>query len=206
MKRFATIISGMFHPLLMATYGIILALTFTYLSMFPTEVKVWLASGVFLMTACVPAAFILLMLKIGTAGDADLTNREERVLPYFVFMCALLATAFFLYRMIMPVWLVSQMMGASVALFVALLVNFKWKISAHAIGIGGLTGGIMGVAQSLMFNPSLGLIIIILIAGCIGSSRLILQKHTPMQVYAGFLLGFICIFASSKINIIYLFI
>lgn len=196
----------MFHPLLMVTYGTTLALSFTYLAMFPMEMKLWLVCGVFLMTACIPAAFIFLMLKTGGASDTDLTNRRERILPYLIFICALLSTAYFLYKMMMPHWLIAQLIGASIALFVALLVNFVWKISAHAIGIGGLIGGIMGVAQMQMSNPYVGLIIAFLIAGCVGTSRLILKRHTPMQVYTGFGLGFICIFVSSLLSYIYLFI
>ena len=95
----------MFHPLLMVTYGTTLALSFTYLAMFPMEMKLWLVCGVFLMTACIPAAFIFLMLKTGGASDADLTNRRERILPYLIFICALLSTAYFLYKMMMPHWL-----------------------------------------------------------------------------------------------------
>jgi hypothetical protein len=34
-------------------------------------------------------------------------------------------------------------------------------------------------------------IIIILIAGLVGSARLILDEHKPYQLYLGFLLGFI---------------
>lgn len=196
----------MFHPLLMVTYGIILALTFTYLAMFPMEIKLWIVCGVFLMTACIPAAFIFFMLKTGGASDADLTNRRERILPYLIFIGALLSTAYFLYKMMMPHWLFIQLIGASIALFIALLINFAWKISAHAIGIGGLVGGIMGVAQMQMTNPYVGLIIAVLAAGCVGTARLILKRHTPMQVYTGFCLGFICIFVSSLLSYIYLFI
>jgi len=57
-----------------------------------------------------------------------------------------------------------------------------------------------------MSNPYVGLIIAFLIAGCVGTSRLILKRHTPMQVYTGFGLGFICIFVSSLLSYIYLFI
>lgn len=206
MKIFATIVSGMFHPLMMVTYGLILALTFTYLSLFPMELKLWLVSGTFLMTAGIPALFIYLMVKSGGASDSELTKRRERILPYLVFICALLSTAFFLNKMLMPGWLVAQILGACSALFIALLINFAWKISAHAIGIGGLIGGIMGMAQIQMTNPYVGLMIAFCIAGCVGTSRLILKRHTPMQVYAGFCLGFICIFVSSLLSYIYLFI
>lgn len=53
----------------------------------------------------------------------------------------------------MPFWLLAMLIGACVALVIALCVNFAWKISAHAIGIGGLLGAIMGVARIHMINP-----------------------------------------------------
>jgi membrane-associated phospholipid phosphatase len=57
-------------------------------------------------------------------------------------------------------------------------------------GIGGLIGAIIALSLRLGLNSSLVLGILIGIAGLIGSSRLILGKHTPMQIYAGFLVGF----------------
>ena len=43
MRLFSNIISGMFHPLLMVTYGVVLALTFTYLAIYPPAMKLLLA-------------------------------------------------------------------------------------------------------------------------------------------------------------------
>ena len=50
MRLFSNIISGMFHPLLMVTYGVVLALTFTYLAIYPPAMKLLLAVGAFLST------------------------------------------------------------------------------------------------------------------------------------------------------------
>ena len=105
-----------------------------------------------------------------------------------------------------PFWFLSLLMGACVALLFSLCINFFWKISAHALGIGGLLGGIMGVARIHLINPYWGFIIILLAAGLVGTSRIFLKRHTPMQVYAGFCLGFICTFVASLLSYIYLFI
>ena len=56
MRLFSHIISGMFHPLLMVTYGVVLALTFTYLAIYPPAMKLLLAGGAFLSTAVIPGA------------------------------------------------------------------------------------------------------------------------------------------------------
>ena len=108
--------------------------------------------------------------------------------------------------MMIPFWFLSLLMGACVALLFSLCINFFWKISAHALGIGGLLGGIMGVARIHLINPYWGFIIILLAAGLVGTSRIFLKRHTPMQVYAGFCLGFICTFVASLMSYIYLFI
>ena len=206
MRLFSNIISGMFHPLLMVTYGVVLALTFTYLAIYPPAMKLLLAGGAFLSTAVIPGAFILMMVKNGAAVDMELSDRHERVVPYLIFITWIMVCAFYMYKMMLPFWFISLLLGACVALILALLINFFWKISAHAIGIGGLLGGIMGVARIHLINPYWAFIIVIIIAGLVGTSRIFLKRHTPMQVYAGFCLGFICTFVASFLSYIYLFI
>ena len=144
--------------------------------------------------------------KNGAAVDLELSDRHERVVPYLIFITSIMVCAFYMYKMMLPFWFISLLLGACVALILALLINFFWKISAHAIGIGGLLGGIMGVARIHLINPYWAFIIVILIAGLVGTSRIFLKRHTPMQVYAGFCLGFICTFVASFLSYIYLFI
>ena len=206
MRLFSNIISGMFHPLLMVTYGVVLALTFTYLAIYPPTIKLLLAGGAFLSTAVIPGAFIFMMVKNGAEVDMELSDRHERVVPYLIFITSIMVCAFYMYKMMLPFWFISLLLGACIALILALLINFFWKISAHAIGIGGLLGGIMGVARIHLINPYWAFIIVIIIAGLVGTSRIFLKRHTPMQVYAGFCLGFICTFVASFLSYIYLFI
>lgn len=206
MRLFANITSFLFHPLLMVTYGVALALAFTYLVIYPLNVKLMLVGGAFVTTALVPGLFIFLMVKNGAAVDLELSDRKERVVPYLIFITSVLVCLLFMYKMLMPFWLLAMLIGVCLALIIALCINFFWKISAHALGIGGLLGGMMGVARMHMINPYGAFIIVLLIAGLIGTSRIFLKRHTPMQVYTGFCLGFICTFVASLLSYIYLFI
>ena len=206
MKTIAHILSYVFHPLLMATYGVALALSFTYLAMYPASIKLLILGGVFVVTGVIPAVFILLLVHNGAAGDIELTDGKDRVIPYLIFIVAILLCLFFLYKMMMPFWLLAMLMGACLALIIALAINFSWKISAHSIGIGGLLGGIMGLARIHGINPYWAFIFVLLIAGAVGTSRIILNQHTTGQVFAGFGLGFVCTFVASLLSYIYLFI
>lgn len=206
MRVFANCISFLFHPLLMVTYGIVLALMFSFLAIYPSSIKMLIAGGTFISTAVIPGLFIYLLVRNGAAGDIELSDRKERLVPYLIIITSILVCIFFLYKMLMPLWLLAMLIGACVALVIALVINFYWKISAHAIGIGGLLGGVMGVARIHMINPYWAFMGVLLIAGLVGTSRIFLRRHTPMQVYAGFSLGFICTFVASILSYIYLFI
>ena len=206
MRLFSTILSTLFHPLLMVTYGITFALMGTFLALYPLRMKLLIWGSAFLSTAVLPGLFIFLLTRTGAASDLELTKRKERALPYLIVISSVALCLYFLYRMMMPFWLIAILMGICVALLIALCINFFWKISAHMIGIGGLLGGLMGVARIHLINPYLLFIAVLLIAGLLGTSRIFLKRHTPLQVYAGFSLGFMCTFVASMMSYIYLFI
>lgn len=206
MRLLANIVSLLFHPLLMVTYGMILATMFTYLSVYPSMMKLMAVGGTFFSTALVPGLFLLLMIKSRLIADVELSDRKEQTVPYLIFITSILSCIFFLYKLLIPLWFLSLLVGACIALFMALFINLFWKISAHAIGIGGLLGGIMGISKIHLLNSYGCFIVVILVAGLLGTSRIILKRHTPMQVYVGFCLGFICTFVTSLLSYIYLFI
>ena len=59
------------------------------------------------------------------------------------------------------------------------------------IGGATLTGLFLGITQVKFLDHSLIIILLFILIGIMGSSRLILKRHTPNQVYAGGLLGLI---------------
>ena len=206
MRLFCNVLSALFHPLLMVTYSITLALTGTFLALYPLRMKLFIWGSTFLSTAVLPGLFIYLLIRCGAASDLELSKRRERALPYLIVILSVALCLYFLFRMMMPFWLIAILIGICVALLLALCINFVWKISAHMIGIGGLMGGLMGVARIHLVNPYQTFIAVLLIAGLLGTSRIFLKRHTPMQVYAGFSLGFMCTFVASMMSYIYLFI
>jgi len=77
---------------------------------------------------------------------------------------------------------------------IIVLINLKWKISAHLSGIGGLTGSIFGVCYRMALNPVWLFALVLFISALVGLSRIELKAHTPSQALAGFAIGFLMIF------------
>ena len=80
--------------------------------------------------------------------------------------------------------------GGGLLLFFAFLVNLRWKISIHMLGIGGLMGMAFGFAWIFQLHMVNVLMLMAVLAGALGTARLILKAHSPAQVYTGFMSGF----------------
>ena len=81
------------------------------------------------------------------------------------------------------------MIGATLLLIITLVINLFWKISSHMVAMGAVMGAVTGISLLLAINLKLLIIMIILVSGLVAYSRLKLNAHFPVQVYAGFMLG-----------------
>lgn len=196
MKSIARLISTVFQPLLMPTYGVMLIFAYTYFGVLYFH-RFWqIITPVLLFSFIIPGFLIYILLKIGVISDLSLKIRKERFFPYLITLLSYTAMILYYHRMNMPQWFMMVMAASIAIMIIAIFVTFKWKISAHMFGIGGLTGGAMAVCYYVeRSNPYFMFIGLFILAGLIGTSRLILKRHTLLQVFAGFLLGFFVSFA-----------
>ncbi len=182
--------SGVFLPLLVPTYAYILALWTTYLSRSPEKVRFLSSAVIFVITALIPLAVILFLMRKGKVSDVSIDDPRERTIPYLAtILCYFIAA---LYLWLMPRWLPMFFVGAGVSAIIATLITFKYKISAHTTSMGGLCALILfiGLRQIATVQIIPWLCLCVLISGAVGSARIFLGRHTPSQVYSGWLLGF----------------
>lgn len=71
-------------------------------------------------------------------------------------------------------------------------INVWWKIGTHTAAIGGVAGALVSYSVAFNFNPLWWLCLVLMMAGAVGSARMILRQHTLSQVVAGFLIGTAC--------------
>src|SRR6266850_1307747 len=62
--------------------------------------------------------------------------------------------------------------GGGLGILITAIINMKYKISAHMVGIGGLLGSLMVIAYTLKYNAVPQMVFLILLAGTIATSRL----------------------------------
>jgi len=195
MKTVYKIISLVFQPLLMPTYGIMMLMNMDVFSPMPMLWR-WIAiAGTFIFTGIFPAVPVLLMMRRGEVHDIFISKREERTMPYLFSFLAYVFWAMFMWRtMQFPIFIVAMGIGSAASIFIIVLINLKWKISAHLAGIGGLTGAIFGVSYRMAINPFWIFIIVLSVSAIVALSRIGLKAHTPGQTLAGFVVGFLTIF------------
>ncbi len=191
LERIAQVLSDLFSPIVLPAYMMAVALWVSPLSVAPERVRLVTMGVVVALTAIVPTVVILSLIKLGKVKDVSLSDRSERFIPYVVSIVCYLATALFLGSVGAPMWLRSFYIGAALAGVVAYAITSKWKISAHSSSVGGVAAALawMCFHGLLIYSPMVWVTAAIVLAGLIGTSRLILHRHTPAQVFAGYCLG-----------------
>ncbi len=191
LERIAQVLSDLFSPIVLPAYMMAVALWVSPLSVAPERVRLVTMGVVVALTAIVPTVVILSLIKLGKVKDVSLSDRSERFIPYVVSIVCYLATALFLGSVGAPMWLRSFYLGAALAGVLAYAITSKWKISAHSSSVGGVAAALAWMCSHglLIYCPMIWVTASIVLAGLIGTSRLILNRHTPAQVFAGYCLG-----------------
>lgn len=194
MRSVANLISYVFHPLIIPTLGMLIIFNSNSYVNFaiPYELKKAVVMLVAISTFIIPTLITLLLFNRGYIQSVEMVTTKERYLPYGFTVVFYFFTIYMLQKAPIPPIIFNFMIGATVSVIIAFIINLKWKISAHMIGIGGLTGALIAISFLLDLNLMPYITLSLFISGLVGSSRLFLNAHTPAQVYTGFFLGLTC--------------
>lgn len=198
----ANLLSWMLVPLLMPVYGLILAFGLSILDVAPMGMRVVFTLIVAGICVFVPRVLILLLKKMGMIEDVGLNGRQERLIPYIITIVCFGITAWFMAVKGAPLWLSLFFAGGALATVICTVVNFWWKISAHAAGIAGVVALLIRIEKDGSAEPELffWLIVTLILTGLMGSARVWLGRHTVWQVLAGYVVGFCCVFFLTMIR------
>lgn len=191
LKVLSYLISGLLHPLMITTY----AFLFIHLLnpyQFAHLTKVGLMQvfvPLITNTLIFPVITIFIMGRLGFVSSMEMKDRQERIIPYIGMSLFYFWTYLVIKQLGVGTYFTHVMLGISLSVFAAFFFNLFFKISIHAIAMGGFVGIALSLAIASSFNLLAPLLLVILVAGAVGSARIYLGSHSPAQVYSGYMVG-----------------
>lgn len=213
----AWIISVVFHPLLVPTYMLLVLLMVNpYLfgvSRLGEGIAMQILIQIFLYTFFIPAVAVLVMKGLDMVKSLTMEDRMDRIGPFLLVGILYLWVYYNLSNSsnIPPIFS-AFLLGATIGLFIAFFLNLFTKISLHAVGMGGLCAVVLLTAlqfgpnnfgltlfgQEYLISTNLLLMATIIAAGLVGTSRLRLEAHEPIDLYGGYMIGFASILMAMR--------
>ncbi|MBC7886856.1 MAG: hypothetical protein H7Z13_03140 [Ferruginibacter sp.] len=203
-RLFAHLFSYLFHPLFIPLY-VTAFLAFIhpgYFSGFSVSGKKKLLLLITINAVAFPAITILLLKGLGFIESLFLKTQKDRIIPYIASGTFFFWTQYVLREQnYIPRILVAFMFGVFISSSAALIANIYYKISMHAIGMGGVVGLFLVIMHQNTMLMTWPLVLAFLLAGLVCTSRMIVSDHRPKEIYSGLLVGLICQFAGAVINL-----
>jgi hypothetical protein len=187
----AQLISYLFHPLLIPAYGLlIIFIAPTLFRYIPLRVKELLFLIVLINNILIPVTLVPFFRYRNLISSWRFTTRNERSIPLFIIALLYFITSFIMFGLQIPVFFKAYSYSLSTIILILFIVNMWWKISLYSAGAGVLTGLILALSLKMTAAIPLLFVSILLASGLVLSSRLKLNRHSPLQVYTGFFTGF----------------
>lgn len=188
----ARIMSMIFTPFYLPIVGLIALFIFSYMSLLPMKYKLVMLAMVYLLTVVAPSLLIHLYRLCQGWTSHELGRKERRLVPYIISIVCYFACFFWMeYRNTPRVISIIVVVALTIQMVCA-LINIWWKISTHTAAIGGVAGGLVSYSIAFSFNPLWWLCFVLILAGAVGTARMILRQHSLSQVVGGFLVGAAC--------------
>ena len=192
MRTAAKIISFVFHPLLLATYLVLmLGIFFPAMLMISLGNLKLVALFVFGFTFFIPAVNIWLFRFLGSISSLQLESRQERKQPFVFISIMYIIVAYLFYQKLPFSISFNKLMIIIAALVVtATIITFFIKVSVHSLAMCGWVGILLPLVK---FSPELlwPTAAVVALAGLVISSRLILNAHTLRETVIGGIAGLI---------------
>jgi hypothetical protein len=202
LKFLAHIISVVFHPLFIPVYAVwyiafVHPLFFTGMN---DSVRSWILIRVSINMVLFQLVTVLLLKGVGFIDSIFLRTQKDRIIPYitagiFYFWMYLV----FHNQLFLPLILPAFVFGAFLATSAALIANIYFKVSMHAIGVGGLLGLLLVILFYTHSTIAVAapLMITLLITGLVCTSRLMVSDHKQGDIYMGLFIGIVCQFIGA---------
>lgn len=188
----ARVVSLVFTPFYLPVLGLAVLFFLSYLRQYPLSYKFFVLALVYFFTVLLPTLLIHLYRRYQGWTLFELGRKERRMVPYIISILCYFSCIYLMEQMHIPHFMGSIVIAALMVQMVCALINVWWKISTHTAAIGGVAGALFIFSDVFGFNPVWWFCLIFIVAGTLGSARMLLRQHTLGQVVAGFIVGAVC--------------
>ena len=188
----AKVLSILFAPFYFSILVFLIMFIFSYMKLLPINYKLMILGIVYAFTVALPLLGISAYQRLSGLRRHQMTRRELRFVPYAITIVSYACCLMLMQQLHIPHFMISILAGALVIEIVCAIANHWFRISTHAAAAGAMNGALLAFSIIFNFNPTGWLCITLLIAGMVGSSRLILRQHSLKEVGWGSLIGFVC--------------
>ena len=188
----ARVVSAVFTPLLIPLLVFVILFLFSYLRIMPLEYKLIVLGVVCSFTLLLPLFSIYAFRRLNRLTQQDLHDRQHRYAPFVLTIVSYVLCLLMMRRMNIPWYMSGIVLTVLIVTVVCAVANLRWRVSEHTAGAGSVVGGVVAFSALFGYDPVGWLCLTILVAGVIGSARLVLGRHTLGEVLWGFVVGFVC--------------
>ncbi len=141
------------------------------------------------------------MRYFGNITSVTLYSRQQRIGPFtFISLLYILITFLFYYKSLFSPNFNKLMVIITCMVVISLIITFFYKISIHSLAVCGGIGILLPLnkvtEEATLLWPTA---IVILAAGLVMTSRLLLDAHTPREVLYGGIVGFLVGFGGMAV-------
>lgn len=192
LRMMATLVSYLFHPVFMPTImciALYLLSPVSFKSLSPDVLNFRLATVV-MLTIFFPLLSVMLMKKLDFIQSIHMRDPKDRIIPLITIMIF-----YFWVQQVFsnlkdsPPLIKILMLGAFWGIILLFLVSIFFKVSMHTTAAGGMIGILTVLLFTSQVNMLAPLLVSLVIAGIIGTARLVLGEHRPPEIYLGYVLG-----------------
>lgn len=177
--RVARYVSNILAPVTVSGPSIVLVALYHAHSLLAA---IFYAGVTFFFLGLGPMIYILIGVQIGKLSDADVSRRTERIGPFLFGIVSITLGLIALLTIHGPKNLETVLMCAAASGIIMMVTTLWWKISVHASTMAGAATMLTALYGAMMLPAFLLLLLV-------SWSRVVLGRHTVVQVVAGSLLG-----------------
>lgn len=181
-----------FFPLVMA-YVVYRLAPAGFVGVKEKQLGLWMIS-IGMTTVFFPLFSIFLMKQLGFISSLMLPTAKERTIPLMATMIFYFWVSHVFNNMpgvAAPLMLRVLLLGNFWGIIALFMINIFTKISMHATAAGGMVGLMLMLVLGSSVNMMYPLLVSIVVAGLIGTARMMLGAHQRGDIWLGYIIGII---------------